>query len=326
VTISLSVDSSAVEIVDTPPVYPPEPETMLEISTQPLEAADQALFVPLSSTKPSVGSVLREAREGKGMTLAQLAGILKVQVQKLQALEAGDLGAFKDVVFLRALAASVCRVLKLDSAPVLASLPPSPVDLSVLRPAEDRSETPTRTPIIRQPLTEQISIHTVALVAFFLLGTLALLFFPREKTEEKELVAEPAFSSVTPPVSSGVVYPVASGLLGAFAVPGGSVPASVPTGWGSMLPGQASASGLPGRFDAVMPASASVWASASPSAFVSSSTDTTAKIVSAPRTTDTPKPTASSMTEISAVGKDKGRGGFVIGAAALASDRLTQSH
>ncbi len=69
------------------------------------------------------GALLRAAREAAGVHITTLAGTLKVPLDKLQALENGDLAALPDMVFARALASSVCRNLKIDPAPVLALLP-----------------------------------------------------------------------------------------------------------------------------------------------------------------------------------------------------------
>nr|WP_237707280.1 helix-turn-helix transcriptional regulator [Acidovorax sp. NO-1] len=59
------------------------------------------------------------------MHIAALAVALKVPVSKLEALEADNYGALPDTVFVRALASSMCRTLKLDPAPILALLPQS---------------------------------------------------------------------------------------------------------------------------------------------------------------------------------------------------------
>lgn len=71
----------------------------------------------------AAGLMLRQARESAGMHIAALAVALKVPVHKLEALEAGYFEVFPDVVFVRALASSMCRTLKVDPAPVLALLP-----------------------------------------------------------------------------------------------------------------------------------------------------------------------------------------------------------
>ena len=71
----------------------------------------------------SAGTLLRQAREASGLHIAALAVSLKVPVKKLEALEADRIDLLPDAVFARALAASVCRTLKTDPGPVLASLP-----------------------------------------------------------------------------------------------------------------------------------------------------------------------------------------------------------
>lgn len=68
-------------------------------------------------------TALRQAREQAGLALPTLAAMLKVPVQRLEALEEGRYHDLPDTTFARALASSVCRVLKTDPAPVLAALP-----------------------------------------------------------------------------------------------------------------------------------------------------------------------------------------------------------
>jgi cytoskeleton protein RodZ len=74
----------------------------------------------------SAGTLLREAREAAGLHVGALAVSLKVPVKKLEALEADDLTQLPDAVFARALAATVCRSLKIDPEPILARLPQLP--------------------------------------------------------------------------------------------------------------------------------------------------------------------------------------------------------
>lgn len=73
----------------------------------------------------TAGSLLREARQASGLHIAALAVALKVPVSKLEALEADDHASLPDTVFVRALASSVCRTLKVEPSPVLALLPQS---------------------------------------------------------------------------------------------------------------------------------------------------------------------------------------------------------
>ena len=71
---------------------------------------------------------MRQAREARGMHISFLANNLRVPVERLKALEESRWHDLPDLVFARALALSVCRQLKMDSTPVLASMPdPDPL-------------------------------------------------------------------------------------------------------------------------------------------------------------------------------------------------------
>jgi cytoskeleton protein RodZ len=74
----------------------------------------------------SAGALLREAREAMGIPVEELAAILKVVPRKIELLEADRFDEFPDPVFVRALAQSLCRSLKIDAAAVLALLPKTP--------------------------------------------------------------------------------------------------------------------------------------------------------------------------------------------------------
>lgn len=69
------------------------------------------------------GQMLKQARIDAGLHITALAVTLKVPVKRLEALEDGNLALLPDIVFVRALAASICRTLKVDSAPILERLP-----------------------------------------------------------------------------------------------------------------------------------------------------------------------------------------------------------
>jgi cytoskeleton protein RodZ len=82
----------------------------------------QADSPPLAST---AGGLLKAARQAKGMHLAVLSVNLKVSVRQLEALEADEYLLDQSPVFARGLAASVCRQLSVDPAPILALMPMS---------------------------------------------------------------------------------------------------------------------------------------------------------------------------------------------------------
>src|SRR4051812_30956220 len=84
--------------------------------------ASESSSAAADSSFMSAGNMLRRARESHGLELEVVAAALKVTPQKLAALESDNIAALPDPVFARALAASICRALRVDPAPVLAKL------------------------------------------------------------------------------------------------------------------------------------------------------------------------------------------------------------
>lgn len=84
---------------------------------------DTASTTVVDPQSRSAGALIRESREAQGISLASLAMSLKVPQRKLEALEGDRWDELKDLTFARALAQTVCRFLKLDSAPVMAGMP-----------------------------------------------------------------------------------------------------------------------------------------------------------------------------------------------------------
>lgn len=93
---------------------------MSEGDVAPVEAVSPA---PEVANQAGAGAMLRAAREAQGLHIAMLAVSLKVPVKKLEALESDRYDLLPDNVFVRALASSVCRALKIDVTPILAALP-----------------------------------------------------------------------------------------------------------------------------------------------------------------------------------------------------------
>ena len=77
--------------------------------------------IPVSPASP--GAMIKAAREQQGLHLAILSVNLKVSVKQLEALEADRFDQLMEPVFARALAAKVCRILKLDPSQVLSLMP-----------------------------------------------------------------------------------------------------------------------------------------------------------------------------------------------------------
>jgi cytoskeleton protein RodZ len=132
----------------------------------------------------TAGAMLHQAREVAGLHVAALAVSLKVPVRKLEALESDHYELLSDAVFVRALASSVCRTLKIDPQPVLDRLPqttaPRLIDDS------DGLNTPFRGPrdSAAPGWPRQLSKPVILSVLGLLLGALVLILLPRVQQED----------------------------------------------------------------------------------------------------------------------------------------------
>lgn len=88
-----------------------------------LSAGGQVAAPGLPLSSPTAGQLLQTARRAAGLSIEELSTRVKVSVQRLAALEEDRLGDWPDANLTRAVAASVCRQVRLDPAIVLARLP-----------------------------------------------------------------------------------------------------------------------------------------------------------------------------------------------------------
>lgn len=175
----------------------------------------------------SAGTLLRQAREVAGLHIAALAVALKVPVKKLEALEADRLDLLPDAVFARALAASVCRTLKIDAGQVLALLPQtgkpslglehSPIN-TPFRAAGDRSGS---------SLLTQISRPAVAVCLLLVLAALILVFLPAVPQPDPATQAMTDSPAVPNGMQPGVAMAKAALVEGDKPVDGGSASPSL---------------------------------------------------------------------------------------------------
>ena len=149
----------------------------------------------------SAGTMMRSAREAAGLHVAALAVSLKIPVKKLEALERDRFDLLPDAVFVRALASSVCRTLKIDPQPVLRQLP------QTVAPALRTDGTGINVPF-RQSDTvggwqfwRQWPRSFAFTLAALLLGILVLALFP---FEDQGLTSSMAVSNPFPLKSDGV--------------------------------------------------------------------------------------------------------------------------
>ncbi|WP_373849422.1 RodZ domain-containing protein [Delftia acidovorans] len=213
-----------------------------------------------AQTSMTAGTLLRQAREAAGLSLAGLAAALKVPAPKLEALEADDYAAFQDHVFMRALAQSVCRTLRMDSASVLALLPRTQLKSladdrgSINATFKERSFKATGTSLGRENGSRKVAIIVLLLLA----AAAAVYFLPKHEgdAEEPQAGASDAAALVQP--AGTVSEPVAAQEPVA---PAATTPADVPA-----APASASAPATSAPAAAAVPAPASTTTPAAPAA------------------------------------------------------------
>lgn len=173
--------------------------------SEPVLPAAQVL-APAPPSAPSApalsaGALLRLARESQGLQIGALALALKVPVKKLEALEAEQFDLLPDTVFIRALAASVCRTLKIEAGPILERLPATTGPR--LMTNETGINTPFRVAGQRSGLAflSQLSRPVVLAVLVLLVGVVVLVFVPSKQLAEiaSALQWGPATEILQPP-------------------------------------------------------------------------------------------------------------------------------
>ncbi len=158
-------------------------------------------------TEETAGVLLRRAREAAGLHVASLAVALKVPVRKLEALEEDRHDLLPDAVFVRALAASVCRSLKIDPQPILQRLPQT--EKPRLVRSQDGINTPFRPPGDgpRPGLRNQLAKPVVLVVAGLLLAAVIVVFLPVAQREADGVRAGKAEPVMPPGTPAAVVAP-----------------------------------------------------------------------------------------------------------------------
>lgn len=177
----------------------------------------------------TAGMMLRHAREAAGLHVAALAVAMKIPVKKLEALEADRLDLLLDAVFVRAFAASVCRALKIDAAPILAKLPQSSVPR--LNVGGNGINAPFRVPVGPSGMSAAtfVSKPWMWAVVGLLVAALFLIFWPQ--------IQAPEPTQATDQIPA-VVFPVPN-QLAPTTTPSESLGEAIPTPSAPMpLPGE----------------------------------------------------------------------------------------
>lgn len=156
-----------------------------------------------AATTATAGGLLRDARQASGMHIAALAVALKVPVSKLEALEADNYALLPDTVFVRALASSVCRTLKIDPRPVMELLPRSESprlaadSAGINAPVKGSASRMSTSSAPSWSGSKSVSV----VVAVLLAGAAGLIYYPRDSAEPPSHPASPVAQPVVPPVA-----------------------------------------------------------------------------------------------------------------------------
>jgi cytoskeleton protein RodZ len=154
------------------------------------------------------GELLCQAREAAGLQIASLAAMLKVPVERLQALEAGRYQELPNLTFARALASSVCRVLKIDPAPVLQGLPHGgEVKLGTDRPIQARSFDSNRRGLFRLPGMLHLGSPLVLSLLVLVLAVALWWWLPQREADEPAADADTVSMVGEAPVDTVVAEP-----------------------------------------------------------------------------------------------------------------------
>lgn len=121
-----------------------------------------------TAPKPSLGKMLREARERLGLSVADIAGQIKFAHRQIEALEADDFRRLPEMPFVRGFVRSYARVLQLDAQILLAALPQTETVSTRLEPASVEVPFPVAHSVQRQ--------NMILLGAALLLAVLVVAF------------------------------------------------------------------------------------------------------------------------------------------------------
>ncbi len=193
-----------------------------------IEATTSAHAGRDSDGAKAAGALIKQARENLGMHIGALAVALKVPVRKLEALEIGELASLSGPVFVRALASSVCRHLKMDPTEVLALLP-QVVSVPFSQPPE--LKTPFRVPgeSSGQSAASQYLTMPVLAVILLLVGAMVLAFWPTFESQpdpEPAVVQNPTRAMSVEPIAEPASAPVSQSITNSVNTPSLAVSAA----------------------------------------------------------------------------------------------------
>ena len=202
----------------------------------PAETPDGVVSIELRS----LGTQLRQAREAKDHSIADVVQVIRFSAHQIEALERDDYGSLPGATSVRGLVRNYAKFLKLDSAPLLALLEPAvPVPEADVRPPANMGE--AEQPSIAERVPSRLLFAAVGMLVLVAAG---VWYF--DSSGESVSVKRPA-----PPVAS-VPSPSASADAGgsvAVAIPAATIVGGAAAGGASDSAASPLATGLRVEFD-----------------------------------------------------------------------------
>lgn len=179
----------------------------------------------------TAGQFLKQARLKAGVHLAVLSVNLKVPVRQLEALEADQYLTNQSPVFVRGLASSVCRQLRIDPAPVLALLPHASSYSETSTPARHIDVAPAELGVMR-PSSERLPVKALLAALAMALLIVGLIWLPGPsqwawlaKMTSPVNVTDPV-PTLQAPISLPDLVPLVPAASGEASLGGGSITVS----------------------------------------------------------------------------------------------------
>ena len=143
-----------------------------------IQITDRNPVPDVAPVELTAGALIRRAREATGLHIAALAVSLKVPVKRLEALEADRFDLLTDAVFVRALAGSVCRNLRVDPTEILRLLPSQSVPRVGQRVERRRAIQGVTISSQKPTFFSAVSRSAIVGGVVLVLGAAALVFLP----------------------------------------------------------------------------------------------------------------------------------------------------
>ena len=123
--------------------------------------SDSSHVANKKSSLRTVGEFLREARQGRNLSVEDLSSSLRIGKEQLIALESGDESALPEKVFIRAMVRRIAEKLNLDTSFILEEL------------NEKKNNTPKPSPVIKTKNTRKSKVLNPFIIVI-LSGSLGL--------------------------------------------------------------------------------------------------------------------------------------------------------